>query len=81
MIGGSLDFIYDNYVSVLQAAAQGFEIVIVFHNNSAQLSPPDAAPLMVRNDGQITNASDLAGKRIAINALNNINRIAAQNYL
>jgi NitT/TauT family transport system substrate-binding protein len=81
LIGGSLDFVYTNYVSVIQAATQGFELMVVAHQNSAQESPPDAAPLVVRNDGSISKPSDLAGKSIAINALNNINRIAAQYYL
>lgn len=81
LIGGSLDFVYNNYVSLFQAAAQGFGLVIVAHQNSAQQSPPDAAPLVVASDGGIAKVSDLANKRIAINALDNINRLAAQYFL
>jgi len=81
LVGGSLDLTYNNYVSVFQAYAQGFGLVVIAHQNSAQEAPPDAAPLVVRNDGEINKVTDLANKRIGINALDNINRIAAQFYL
>ena len=81
LIGGSLDFVYVNYVSVIQAAAQGFDLTIVAHQNSAQTSPPDAASIVVRNDGGISKPGDLINKSIAVNALSNINHIAARYYL
>jgi NitT/TauT family transport system substrate-binding protein len=81
VIGGSLDLTYTNYVSISQAVAEGFELMVVAHQNNAQEAPPDAAAIVVRADSPITKAADLTGKRIALNALTNINRIAAQYYL
>jgi NitT/TauT family transport system substrate-binding protein len=81
LIGGSLDLTYVNYVTVFQANTQGFPLTIVAHQNSAQESPPDAAPMMIRSDGEVTKPADLANKRIAINALNNINSLVSLHYL
>lgn len=77
LIGGSLDFAYSNFVSVIQANAQDFNLQIVANQNSAQDTPPDAAALIVRNDGVISSVSELKGKTIGINALGNINQISA----
>lgn len=79
--GGSLDFAYSNYVSVFQAVAEGFDMKIVAHQNSARGQAPDAAPMVVRNDGKVTKAADLVGKKIGINGLTNINHIAATRFL
>jgi NitT/TauT family transport system substrate-binding protein len=81
LIGGSLDFVYTSYVSVFQAQSQGFGLVIVANQNSAQLNPPDAASVIVRADGGIDKPADLAGKRMGISALTNINHITALHYL
>lgn len=81
LIGGSLDFVYTSYVSVFQAQSQGFDLVIVANQNSAQLKAPDAASMIVRADAGIDKPADLAGKRIGISALTNINHITALHYL
>jgi NitT/TauT family transport system substrate-binding protein len=81
LVGGSLDFVYTSYVSVFQAQSQGFSLMIVANQNSAQRTAPDATSLMVRSDDGINRAQDLAGKTIGVSALLNINHITAMNYL
>lgn len=81
LMGGSLDFAYSNFLSIFQANEQGYAIDIVANQNSAQDTPPDSASLIILNDSAINRPSDLVGKRVAINALRNINHLSVQHYL
>ncbi|MBI4319930.1 MAG: ABC transporter substrate-binding protein [Chloroflexi bacterium] len=72
VIAGRLNFGYSNVVSVLQARAQGFDVVIVSGVVAAPSSPPDADRMMVKADSTLKTANDLVGKRLGTNNLNNI---------
>jgi len=70
--GGSLEFGYGSYVGMMQAREQGFDFVIVAANDQENPNPSISA-VMVLEDSDIRTAKDLEGKRIAVNALRNIN--------
>ncbi|WCB91528.1 hypothetical protein DSM104299_00199 [Baekduia alba] len=80
MAGGSVDLTYTNNVSVLLSASQHMPITIA---SGANLNQPkgkgDMASLIVAKG--IRAASDLKGKTIAVNALNNINWLYTRAWL
>jgi NitT/TauT family transport system substrate-binding protein len=73
LISDKLDLIYTALDAAIKARSQGFDVVIVANNNTAQLKPPDAAALIVRKDSGITNLKQLEGKRVLVNNLDNVN--------
>ena len=76
MVAGNLDLAYTNYVSAIQAAAQGLPIRIIRENNRSGPQGIYAAP-----GSGIESPEDLAGKRIAINSLNNVQQLTAEAVL
>ncbi len=80
MTGGSVDLTYTNNVSVLLSASQGLPITIAAGANLNQpKGKSDMATLIASKD--IRSASDLEGKTIAVNALNNINWLYTRAWL
>ena len=73
LISNSLDLIYTSLDAAIKARAAGFDVVIVSNNNTAQLTPPDAAALIVRKDAGIANLRQLEGKRVLVNNILNVN--------
>lgn len=76
LIAGDLQFAYSNYVSVVQAAAQGLPLRVVRENDR-----PGVQGLYSLPDSGITSPDDLEGKRIAINALGNIMELTTREAL
>ncbi len=75
-VAGDIDVVFSNYVSVLQAAEEGLPLRIVRENNR---SGPQGIYVPAGSD--ITDPADLAGARIAINSLGNIQELTARAVL
>jgi NitT/TauT family transport system substrate-binding protein len=73
LVSGDLQFVYTNYVSVIQAASEGLPLRIARDNDR-----PNVQGLYSLPDSGITAPADLAGKRIAINGLGNIMELTAR---
>ncbi|MBI4321081.1 MAG: ABC transporter substrate-binding protein [Chloroflexi bacterium] len=72
IVAGKINFGYSNVVSVLQARSQGFDMSIISSSFAVPTSPPDVNSLMVKADSPFKSAQDLAGKRMAVNNINNL---------
>src|SRR5205814_2347242 len=69
LAGGSLDVGVSATVSVLQAAEQGLDLVIVQASSFVRTDAIPVTGLMVLKDSGITSAADLRGKTIGVNSL------------
>jgi ABC-type nitrate/sulfonate/bicarbonate transport system substrate-binding protein len=75
---GSLNLMYSNLVSVLQAVEQGLDLRIVAPGSLNAVNPQaDTSRYLVLDDAGIDKLADLRGKRIAINNLRNVNDLYA----
>lgn len=75
-VSGDLDISFSNYVSILQAAQKGLPLRIIRENNRA--GPQGIYAL---KDGGVAKPEDLAGKKIAINSVGNIQELTARAVL
>ncbi|GGM60362.1 sulfonate ABC transporter substrate-binding protein [Longimycelium tulufanense] len=75
---GGLDLAFVNYVSAFQAYSKGAPLRIVA---DAYQALPNLAPVVVLPNSQIRGPAELAGKRIAVNQLNNIGTLTIQSLL
>jgi 2-polyprenyl-6-methoxyphenol hydroxylase-like FAD-dependent oxidoreductase/ABC-type nitrate/sulfonate/bicarbonate transport system substrate-binding protein len=77
VVSGKMQFGFSNTISLLIAASKDLPVQIVAQGTLAGRSEEEAwADLLVLKDGPIKEASDLEGKTIAINTLNNICEVA-----
>jgi NitT/TauT family transport system substrate-binding protein len=76
MVAGDIDITYSNYVSVLEAAKKGLPLRIIRENNR---SGPQGIYAMA--DSGIAKPADLAGTKIAVNSLGNIQELTARAVL
>jgi NitT/TauT family transport system substrate-binding protein len=67
LVSGDLNFVYTNYVSVVQAASEGLPLKMVRENDR-----PGPQALYSLPASGITKPADLEGKKVAINGLGNI---------
>ncbi|MFW3172071.1 ABC transporter substrate-binding protein [Geodermatophilus sp. CPCC 206100] len=82
LIGGDLDVAGSNVVSVLVAAEQGLPLRMVAGGTSTSEEPEqDFSAIMVAGDSPITGIEQLAGQRVAVNTLRNINDIVIGSLL
>ncbi len=70
VVSGGLDIGFSNNVSLIAAASRGIPLRIVAAGNQA--GPGMYSAIFVRKDSPITAPRDLAGKRIAVNAVENV---------
>jgi NitT/TauT family transport system substrate-binding protein len=76
LVSGDLDVAGSNVVSGMIAISQGLPIQMVAAGTSTSDDPAqDFSALMVGGDSPVTGIGELAGKRIAVNSLRNINDI------
>lgn len=73
LTSGELQFVYSNYVSLLQASSKGIPLEVVRENDR-----PGAQAIYVLPDSGITSPADLAGKKIAVNSLGNIMELTSR---
>lgn len=73
VLNGDYQFGYSNIVTLLAAKAQGLPVKITNNgNNSTGVDGDDFGSLMVRGDSPIRSVSDLKGRKVAVNVLQNI---------
>lgn len=73
-----MDIIGGNYIPFLQATQQGFDLRIIAHNSDVDAN---VHGLFVRADSDIQGPSDLKGKRVGVNTLQNLGELAYNEYL
>jgi len=72
MVGGSLDIVYSNGTSIVQAIARGIDLRIVIEGTIMTTAPPDPGALLKRKGDPIHTGKDVEGKTIAVNALRDV---------
>ena len=73
VLSGDYQFGYSNIVTLLVANAQGLPVKITNNgNNSTGVDGKDFGSLMVKGDSPVKSVKDLAGKKVAVNVLQNI---------
>jgi NitT/TauT family transport system substrate-binding protein len=72
LVSGDIQVGGSNVVSLLIAASRNLPIQVIAPGTSAQESGDDFGALLVAGEGDVREARDLEGKRIAVNTLNNI---------
>jgi NitT/TauT family transport system substrate-binding protein len=70
MIKGDIDLVFSNYISLFRAQAEGAGKIRVIAEGSA--SSPNSFGIYVMPNSPIREAKDLSGKKIGVNARNNI---------
>jgi len=81
LAGGSLDLGLSATLSILQAAEQGLDLVIVQASSFVRTDAIPVSALMVLKDSGITSAPDLRGKIIGVNSLKSIAYLVTAEYL
>ncbi|HEX6359960.1 ABC transporter substrate-binding protein [Actinophytocola sp.] len=79
VLEGDLQFGFSNVVTLLLAQAQGLPVKVVSNGtNSTGVEGADFGSLMVRGDSPIRSVKDLAGKKVAVNVLQNVVELAVR---
>ncbi|GAA4957126.1 NitT/TauT family transport system substrate-binding protein [Nonomuraea thailandensis] len=74
VVSGQVDFGFSNFTSLIVAASKGLPLKVVAPGaGSTGVQGADFGGVVVKADSPIKTAKDLAGKRVAVNTLNNIN--------
>ncbi len=74
VVSGQYQFGFSNTTSLLLATDKGLPIKVIASGNQATTDPAnDFAGILVKADSPIKSPKDLAGKKVAVNTLNNIN--------
>lgn len=84
MIGGEVDLVFSNTISVLLAASEGLPVRIVAATNEnipEGAGDEDFVAIVAGPDSGVSSPADLAGKRMSVNTLNNINWLYTRAWL
>jgi NitT/TauT family transport system substrate-binding protein len=81
LVGGSVDFVISNIVTIVLAAKEGLDIKVIAANSDTGPEAPDTSAVMVKADSPIKGAADLVGKRLAVNARNGLNWLYAKAWI
>jgi NitT/TauT family transport system substrate-binding protein len=74
IVSGQYQFGFSNTTSLLLASSQGLPLKVVASGVASTGTPSkDFGAVIVKGDSPIKTAADLAGKRVAVNTLKNIN--------
>jgi NitT/TauT family transport system substrate-binding protein len=74
VVSGQYEFGFSNTTSLLLASAQGLPLKVVTSGvASTGVEGKDFGAVIVKKDSPIKSAADLAGKKVAVNTLKNIN--------
>jgi NitT/TauT family transport system substrate-binding protein len=79
--GGSLDVTLAIPTWAMAADEHGFGLVAVYQNEIAHPTPPDTGALLVAKNSSITKPAELAGRTVAVNALQSGEVLSAQTVL
>ena len=81
LAAGDVDVVLSNIVSTTLAVHQGLKIRVIAPITLTGAEPPDLGGVVVAADLPIKNASELVGKRMAVNARNNIDWLYARAWI
>ncbi|GLZ13472.1 ABC transporter substrate-binding protein [Actinomadura sp. NBRC 104425] len=74
VVAGQVDIGFSNFVSLMVAKSKGLPLKVVSSGvGSTGAAGKDFGGIVVKKDSPIKSAKDLAGKKVAVNTLNNIN--------
>jgi NitT/TauT family transport system substrate-binding protein len=74
--GGSVDLGWTAVVPISAAYVKGFDFVFIAPGSFVDPSTRRTGALVVKKDSPIQSVKDLGGKKIGVNALNNINHLS-----
>ena len=72
LVAGNIQLAASNIVSIILAAANGLDVQIVGAGDTTGDASPDLAGLVAAAANKLRTGRDLAGKKVAVNARNNI---------
>ena len=72
LLSGQLQVASSNIVSIILAASQGLDLVIIAAGDATSDAPPDLAGVVAKPGAPFRNGKALEGKRVAVNSRNNI---------
>jgi NitT/TauT family transport system substrate-binding protein len=78
LVSGDIQVGGSNVVSLLLAASKGLPIEVIAPGTSAQKEGEDFGALIVTEDSGIKRASDLEGRKVAVNTLDNIAEVVVK---
>lgn len=78
LLGGRIDVLFSNSLSIMQAYAKGLPTKILLESDVAG---ENQFPIMVAKGSPITRPTDLKGKKIAVNNLRNLAELAVTSTL
>jgi NitT/TauT family transport system substrate-binding protein len=82
VVSGQYQFGFSNVTSLLLASSQGLPLKVIASGNASTGVPgKDFGAVIVKVNSPIKTAADLAGKRIAVNTLKNINTTTINNVV
>lgn len=81
LIGGSLDIVYSNGTSIVQAIARGVDLRIAIEGAPVGNVPPDPGALLKRKGDPFHTGKDLEGKVVAVNALRDVQWMFVQRWV
>lgn len=74
VVSGQVEFGFSNFTSLIIATSKGLPLKVVAPGaGSTGVQGKDFGGVVVKADSPVKSAADLAGKRVAVNTLNNIN--------
>jgi NitT/TauT family transport system substrate-binding protein len=81
LMSGQLQIAYSNVVSIILAASQGLDLVVIAAADETSDAPPDLAGLVAKPGAGFKDGKALEGKRVAVNSRNNIIWLYAREWI
>ena len=81
VFGGSAEIGGSSSFDPMVARGNGLDMVFAVAGTHTRKVPPDNSALLVRADGEVTTAKDLAGKKISAGLINSVNYVHMQEWL
>jgi NitT/TauT family transport system substrate-binding protein len=81
VFGGSAEIGGSSIFEPMVARGNGLDMVFAVAGTHTRKGPPDNSALLVRADGEVTAAKDLAGKKVSAGLINSVNYVHIQEWL
>jgi NitT/TauT family transport system substrate-binding protein len=81
VFGGSAEIGGSSIFEPMVARGNGLDMVFAVAGTHTRKAPPDNSALLVRADGEIKTAKDLAGKKISAGLIHSVNYVHMQEWL
>lgn len=72
MLSGSLDIVYSNGTSIVEAIARGIDLRIILEGTPVGAAPPDPGALLKRKGDPFKTGRDMEGKVMGVNVLGDV---------